>query len=59
MITAAMQKSGAEGLTMCEAHPDLEVFRLRLGEALNYNYFEDSQIAVFKGREPRISEHNI
>ena len=53
MITDAMQESRAEGLTMCEAHPDLEVFRQRLGEALNYTFHEDSQFALFKGRDPR------
>ncbi len=29
------------------AHPDLEVFRLRLGKALNFDYFEDWQGSLF------------
>jgi hypothetical protein len=33
-----MQSIRAEGSAFCEAHPDLEVFRLRLGKALNYEY---------------------
>jgi hypothetical protein len=38
---------------MCDAHPDLEVFRLRLGKALNYEFNEDSQTGVFQRRDPR------
>jgi len=38
---------------MCDAHPDLEVFRLRLGKALNYEYNEDSQTGLFSRRDPR------
>lgn len=32
-----------QGVSVCEAHPDLEVFRLRLGKALNFEYNEDTQ----------------
>jgi hypothetical protein len=35
MILDAMQANQAEGVSMCDAHPDLEVFRLRLGKALS------------------------
>lgn len=53
MILDAMQANQAEGVAMCDAHPDLEVFRLRLGKALNYEYNEDSQTGLFQRRDPR------
>jgi late competence protein required for DNA uptake (superfamily II DNA/RNA helicase) len=56
MILDAMQANQAEGVAMCDAHPDLEVFRLRLGKALNYEYNEDSQTGLFSRRDPREGE---
>ena len=56
MILDAMQANKAEGVAMCDAHPDLEVFRLRLGKALNYEYNEDSQTGLFSRRDPREGE---
>ena len=53
MLYDAMAKIHAEGVSICEAHPDLEVFRLRLGKALNYEYHEDSQTGLFQRRDPR------
>jgi hypothetical protein len=35
------------------AHPDLEVFRLRLGKALDFEYFEDWQGSLFSRADPR------
>lgn len=55
MILEAMQAIQA-GVAMCEAHPDLEVFRSRLGNTLNYEYNEDTQTALFHRRDPRESE---
>jgi hypothetical protein len=43
MVLGAMGAIDAEGVSMCDAHPDLEVFRLRLGKALNFEYNEDTQ----------------
>jgi late competence protein required for DNA uptake (superfamily II DNA/RNA helicase) len=43
MIFEAMKNIEAEGIAVCEAHPDLEVFRLRLGKALNFEFNEDTQ----------------
>jgi predicted AAA+ superfamily ATPase len=43
MILEAMKAIEAEGVSLCEAHPDLEVFRLRLGKSLNFEYNEDTQ----------------
>ena len=48
-----MQACLAEGVAICDAHPDLEVFRLRLGKAINYEYNEDSQTGLFQRRDPR------
>ncbi|CEL61375.1 hypothetical protein RSOLAG1IB_09978 [Rhizoctonia solani AG-1 IB] len=53
MMVDAMRKVNADGVTICDAHPDLEVFRLRLGKALNYEYNEDSQTGLFQRRDPR------
>jgi hypothetical protein len=56
MIFEAMKACRAEGVAMCDAHPDLEVFRLRLGKALNYEFNEDSQTGLFQRRDPREGE---
>ncbi|PPQ98405.1 hypothetical protein CVT24_004084 [Panaeolus cyanescens] len=53
MIFDAMAKCNADGVSMCDAHPDLEVFRLRLGKALNYEFNEDTQTGLFQRRDPR------
>ncbi|KAI0079276.1 hypothetical protein K474DRAFT_1673490 [Panus rudis PR-1116 ss-1] len=53
MIFDAMQACQADGVAICDAHPDMEVFRLRLGKALNYEYNEDSQTGLFQRRDPR------
>lgn len=56
MIYDAMSKNSADGVAVVEAHPDMEVFRLRLGKALNYEYYEDSQTGLFQRRDPREGE---
>ncbi|KAI0036151.1 hypothetical protein K488DRAFT_76181 [Vararia minispora EC-137] len=53
MVLDAMQRNQAEGVAMCDAHPDLEVFRLRMGKALNYEFNEDTQTGLFQRRDPR------
>ena len=53
MIFDSMAAIQADGVSMCEAHPDLEVFRLRLGKALNYEFNEDTQTGLFQRRDPR------
>ena len=32
----AMRKNDADGVAVCEAHEDPEIFRLRLGKCLNF-----------------------
>lgn len=53
MILDSMNACKAEGVSICDAHPNLEVFRLRLGKALNYEYNEDTQTGLFQRRDPR------
>lgn len=40
-------------LTQAAAHPDLEVFRLRFGKALDFDYYEDWQGSLFSRADPR------
>ncbi|KAF5348711.1 hypothetical protein D9758_006775 [Tetrapyrgos nigripes] len=53
MVYEAMASIKADGVAVCDAHPDLEVFRLRLGKALNFEFHEDSQTGLFQRRDPR------
>lgn len=41
MILEAMRKIDGDGASMLEAHADLEIFRLRLGKALDYEFHEE------------------
>lgn len=40
-------------IELIAAHPDLEVFRLRLGKALDFDFFEDWQGSLFSRADPR------
>lgn len=53
MILDAMRKCDGEGVSMFEAHADPEVFRVRLGKALNYDFYEDYIGSLFSVRGPR------
>jgi hypothetical protein len=53
MILDAMRKNDGEGVSMFEAHADLEIFRIRLGKALNYDFHEDYIGSLFSIRGPR------
>ncbi|KAH8828391.1 hypothetical protein DL96DRAFT_1174418 [Flagelloscypha sp. PMI_526] len=53
MIYSSMADVAADGIAVAEACPDLEVFRLRLGKALNFEFHEDSQTGLFQRRDPR------
>lgn len=53
MLLDAMRKVQGSGVAMLEAHSDLEVFRLRLGKALDYEYHEDYIGGLFNIRGPR------
>ncbi|CAK7269025.1 hypothetical protein SEPCBS119000_003358 [Sporothrix epigloea] len=49
----AMAQIDAEGVAMFDAHADLEIFRIRLGKALNYEFNEDYIGGYFSERGPR------
>ena len=53
MILDSMAKIDGEGVAMFEAHADLEIFRLRLGKALDFEYHEDNIGSLFSIRGPR------
>jgi hypothetical protein len=59
MIFDAMELNQAEGVSVCDAHPNLDVFRLRLGRALNYEYNEDSQTGLFQRRDPKEGKKSL
>lgn len=41
MLLEAMRKINGEGCAMFEAHGDLEIFRIRLGKALDFEFHEE------------------
>lgn len=53
MLLEAMQKVEGEGIAMFEAHADLEIFRIRLGKALDFEFHEDYIGSFFSIRGPR------
>ncbi|RDW63199.1 ATP-binding protein [Aspergillus mulundensis] len=55
MLLESMQKVHGDGVGMLEAHGDIEVFRLRLGKAIDYEYHEDYIGGMFSIRGPRDS----
>jgi hypothetical protein len=48
-----MQKTQGEACSMMEAHADPEIFRLRLGKALDFEFHEDYIGSLFSIRGPR------
>ncbi|KAI9731063.1 MAG: hypothetical protein M1818_007920 [Claussenomyces sp. TS43310] len=55
MLLDAMQRINGEGVSMFEAHADLEIFRVRLGKALDFEFHEDYIGSYFSERGPRDS----
>lgn len=53
MLLDAMHKVDGEGISMFEAHADLEIFRIRLGKALDYEFHEDYIGSLFSIKGPR------
>ncbi|KAF3273837.1 hypothetical protein TWF173_002640 [Orbilia oligospora] len=53
MILDAMQKVDGLGIAMMECHADLEIFRIRLGKALDFEFHEDYIGSLFSIRGPR------
>lgn len=52
-LIEAMFKISGEGVAMFDAHADLEIFRVRLGKALDFEYHEDNIGSLFSIRGPR------
>ncbi|CAB4402339.1 unnamed protein product [Rhizophagus irregularis] len=52
LILNAMEKIGHYGVVFCDAHSDSEVFKTRLGKALNYTYREDYVGQLFAREAP-------
>lgn len=48
-----MRRVDGDGVSMFEAHADIEIFRIRLGKALDYEFHEDYIGAYFSERGPR------
>lgn len=53
MILEAMRKAQGANCAIVDAHADPEIFRIRLGKALNFRFFEDYIGALFSLRGPR------
>jgi hypothetical protein len=53
MLIDSMAKIDGEGCAMFEAHADPEIFRIRLGKALDFEFHEDNIGALFSIRGPR------
>lgn len=53
MLIDAMAKIDANGVVMMEAHANLEIFRIRLGQCLQFSFHEDNIGALFSIRGPR------
>lgn len=49
MILEAMRKNNGDGASMFEAHGDLEIFRIRLGKSLDYEFHEEWVFSVLFG----------
>lgn len=53
MLLRAMHLVAGEGVSMLDAHADTEIFRIRLGKALDFEYHEDYIGSLFSIRGPR------
>ena len=53
MLLKSIANINGEGIAMFEAHADLEIFRIRLGKALDYEFHEDYVGSLFSIRGPR------
>ncbi|CAJ2512225.1 Uu.00g052400.m01.CDS01 [Anthostomella pinea] len=53
MLLKAMRRVGGEGVAMFEAHGDPEIFRVRLGKALDFEFHEDYVGSLFSFKGPR------
>lgn len=55
MLLEAMRKIDGVGVAMLESHADLEIMRIRIGKALDFEFHEDYIGGYFSERGPRDS----
>ncbi|KAI9369103.1 hypothetical protein BJX61DRAFT_536717 [Aspergillus egyptiacus] len=53
MLLEAMRKINGDGCSFFEAHSDQEIFRIRLGKALDFEFHEDYVGSLFSIKGPR------
>lgn len=53
LVLEAIRRDGGTNVTMFDAHSDPEIFRIRLGKALNFSFYEDYIGSLFSMRGPR------
>ncbi|KAK4447757.1 hypothetical protein QBC34DRAFT_408816 [Podospora aff. communis PSN243] len=53
MLLESIRRVEGDGIAMLEAHSDLEIFRIRLGKALDYEFHEDYIGGYFSEKGPR------
>ncbi|KAI9679812.1 MAG: hypothetical protein M1817_004826 [Caeruleum heppii] len=53
MLLKAMHNVSGDGISMFEAHANPEIFRIRIGKALDYEFHEDYIGSLFSIRGPR------
>ncbi|KAE8149515.1 hypothetical protein BDV25DRAFT_125237 [Aspergillus avenaceus] len=53
LVLEAMRKVDGEGVAMFDAHNDFEIFRIRLGKALDYEFHEGYVGGLFSIKGPR------
>lgn len=59
MLHDAIERNRADGIAVCEAHEDLEVFRIRFGKALNFEYHEDNYGGASLDRQRRLAVRSL
>ncbi|CAG8478432.1 10072_t:CDS:2 [Diversispora eburnea] len=52
LVFKAMENAGQNGVVFCEAHSNAEIFKTRLGKALNYTFREDYVGGLFAREAP-------
>ncbi|GME65534.1 ATPase domain prokaryote protein [Neofusicoccum parvum] len=53
MLLEGMRKADGDGVALLEAHGDPEIFRVRLGKALDFEFHEDYIGSLFSFKGPR------
>ena len=59
LVLRAMDNVNHYGVVFCEAHSDPEIFKARLGRALNYSFREDYVGALFAKEAPERGNYEL